>query len=72
MQKHDYVLTFCIDMFVPLLISWNNQVAYSNEITHIYICTKLHVYMWLKLERHKDFKRHWKKRFVSLSISQDP
>jgi hypothetical protein len=45
--------------------------TYSNEITHIYICMKLHVDMCMKLERykdskqylkgHKDSKRHWKK-----------
>jgi hypothetical protein len=54
MQKHDYVLTFCIDMFAPLLISLNDKVTYPNEITHIYICMKLHVYMYMKLEKHKD------------------
>jgi hypothetical protein len=84
MQKHDYVLTFCINMFAPLLISRNNQVAYSNEITHIYICIKLHVYMCMKLERHKDSKKQIErtqrfqktlkklKRFVSLLISWNP
>jgi hypothetical protein len=83
MQKHDYVSTFCIDMFAPLLISWNKQVTYSNEITHIYICMKLHVYLCMKLERHKVSIFFWKdtkiskdieklKSLVSLLISRDP
>jgi hypothetical protein len=82
MQNHDYVFTFCSNMFAPLLISWNNQVAYSNEITHIYICIKMHVYTCMErnkdskkqIERTKRFQKILKKikRFVSLLISWDP
>jgi hypothetical protein len=37
--------------------------TYSNEITHIYICMKLerHKDSNLFLKRHKGSKRHWKK-----------
>jgi len=34
--------------------------TYSNEITHIYICMKLHVDMCMKLERYKDSKQYLK------------
>jgi len=60
----------CIDMFCLLLISWNNQVAYSNEIIHIYICMKLHVYMCMKLERHNASKKYWKHTKISKEIEK--
>jgi uncharacterized ferritin-like protein (DUF455 family) len=41
-----------MDLFAPLLIL-DITLAYSNEITHVYICIKLYVYMCMKLEKTK-------------------
>jgi hypothetical protein len=57
-------------MFIPLLVSWNNQIAYSNEITHIYICMKLHVYMCMKVERHKDSNFFFNDTKISKNIKK--
>jgi len=39
----------CVCVCVELL---KKNSTYSNEITHIHICIKLHVNMCMKLERH--------------------
>jgi len=64
-----YVLIFCIDMFAPLLISWNNLSIFkwNNTYLHLYEITCLCVYEIGKTQKnsnsflkgHKDSKRHW-------------